>query len=182
MQFDVEKDIEQLRRQRTVGILAAGEQFGADRIRDAGGFPLSDRAAVLLEHMLRAHIMAAMGAARDVDALACLRRFVEYVGALEVAALVPFSAEDWDTPRTVLGLAAAALEGLVKDYPGIPADAVVDDETRTQIEQGVQAFTDMAAKLRQMEERIGDVPGQDPMTVVELPTPTITLPGTAPGS
>lgn len=162
--FDVERDIERARVDRQKRE-ALGMEQTPEQMRLQGGVPLTDRAAVLLDHLIHSHIQAAVTPGlRESEALACARRAVEYVGALEHAVLTPLSVETWDDPRTVLGLSAASLEALADQYGGMP-----DERLRV----GAQEFRTLAARLRVIEARIGNIPGQ---TASEVQLPVIETP------
>jgi hypothetical protein len=149
--YDVERDIERARADREKREQTGTEQT-PDDMRRAGGVPITDRAAVLLDHLIRSHLEAAAAPGlREGQALTCARRVVEYVGRLEHAVLDPLSTNPEDTPRELLGLAAATFEQLAALYESSP-----DESVRT----GAETFRILAPRFRVMETRIGDLPGQ----------------------
>lgn len=154
---DIERDIERATRDRERRV-AEGLEPSREQLRATGGIVISDRASVLLERCISAHLKAAVTNAPEfhADRQTMARLVVEYIGALEAVIFDEFSREPGDTPRNWLGLSAATLEGVAGTY-----ERAI--EQYPEIAEGLAAIRECSRRLRILEERIGRIPGE-PMT------------------
>lgn len=174
--YNVERDIERFLTRRQLDVSKGAPTD--EEMRQKGGMVISPRLAVLLDHFAGSHAEVAKWAPLvapqrvmelQADATSCSRRLLEYLVPLEEVALLGFTHEPWDVPAEVVGLAAAALEGMVANFDAA-GEPLSEDAQR-----GVDTYRYLAERLRLLEARVQRIPGQMDRSTVILPSPILRL-------